>query len=131
MQTPIRQRLTSRGEVRVHCSSPYELHAWENGEHMFTLEIAGQPIAVTDAGEDRAEDFFASDLFRSHLRELQSDGRPLWDGASVLTVRPASEAEIAAFRTAEAHSDPDEDEASEEAEAFSVVYLVEAEDEDW
>ena len=34
---------------------------------MFTLEIAGKPIAVTDAGEERAENFFRSDLFKSHL----------------------------------------------------------------
>ncbi len=91
---------------------------------MFTLEIAGKPTAVTDAGEERAEDFFRSDLFKSHLRELQSEGRPLWDGASLLTLRPASEVEVAAFRRAEA-VDADEDD-----EAFSVIYLVEAEDED-
>jgi|SRR5215210_3213279 len=98
---------------------------------MFTLEIAGKPIAVTDAGEDRAEDFFRSDLFRGHLRELQSEERPLWDGASLLSVRPASEVEVAAFRRAEtSDTDEDDDGALEGAETFSVVYLVEAEDGD-
>ena len=55
----------------------------------------------------------------------------MWDGASLLTVRPASEVEIAAFKRAEA-SDADEDveEPWEEAETFSVVYLVQSEDED-
>ena len=98
---------------------------------MFALEIASKPIAVTDAGEERAEDFFRSDLFKSHLRELQSDGRPLWDGTSLLNVRPASEVEIAAFRRAEAaDADEDEKEASEGAVTFSVVYLAETENED-
>jgi len=55
-------------------------------------------------------------------------GRPLWDGASLLRVQPASEVEIAAFRTAEA-ADADE-EVVDGAEGLSVVYLVEAEDED-
>ena len=94
---------------------------------MFTLEIAGQPVAVTDAGKQRAEDFFTSDLFRGSLRELQSAGEALWDGSSVLNVRPASAVEAAAFRVALADSDED-DEALDGAEAFSVVYLVEVEE---
>jgi hypothetical protein len=98
---------------------------------MFTLEMAGKSIAVTDASEERAEDFFRSDLFKSHLRELQSDGRPLWSGTSLLNVRRASEMEIAAFRKAEAaDADEDDNEASEGAVTFSVVYLVETENED-
>src|SRR5215210_6534806 len=98
---------------------------------MFTLEIAGKPIAVTDAGEERAEDFFRSDLFRGHLRELQSEGRPLWDGASLLNVRPASEVEVVAFKRVEAaDADEDDDETLEGAEVLSVIYLVEAEGED-
>jgi hypothetical protein len=71
---------------------------------------------------------YVSGQRRAGIRGLESKGRPLWDGASLLRVQPASEVEIAAFRTAEA-ADADE-EVVDGAEGLSVVYLVEAEDED-
>ena len=66
---------------------------------MFTLEIAGKPIAVTDASEDDARDVLESETFKQDLMQLESDGAPLWDGFASLSVRQATRAEIAAFET--------------------------------
>ena len=51
---------------------------------------------------------YVSGQRRAGIRGLESKGRPLWDGTSLLRVQPASEVEIAAFRTAEA-ADADEE----------------------
>ena len=80
---------------------------------MFTLECAGKPLAVTDAAEDQARELFLSEEFTADLRELTSDGAPLWDGKAALTVRRATEQEI-----------------EEGEETFNVVYLVEVDEAD-
>ena len=64
---------------------------------MFTLEIAGKPIAVTDASEDDAREVLESETFKADLMQIESGGAPLWDGFATLSVRPATRAEIAAF----------------------------------
>jgi len=66
---------------------------------MFTLEVAGKPIAVTNANEDEACDIFESDAFREDLRTVESDGAPIWDGLSKVRIRPATREEIAAFES--------------------------------
>jgi hypothetical protein len=66
---------------------------------MFTLEVAGKPIAVTSANEDEARDIFESYAFREDLRIVESDGAPIWDGLSKVRIRPATRDEIAAFET--------------------------------
>jgi hypothetical protein len=86
---------------------------------MYTLEIGGTPIAVTDGNEGRAHNLFGSEAFRDDLRGLESDGQPLWDGSSPLTVRPASSREQAAFERA--MSDSDDNGA---AKRVSVLFLV-------
>jgi hypothetical protein len=47
---------------------------------MFTLEIDGRPIAITDAEEAQARDIFESDEFKQDLTAMTSDGTPLWMG---------------------------------------------------
>jgi hypothetical protein len=64
---------------------------------MFTLEIAGRAIAITDADVAHARELFGSEGFRDDLRSLESEGRPLWDGMAPFTIRAASDEEIAAF----------------------------------
>jgi hypothetical protein len=67
------------------------------GSPMFTLEIAGAPVAVTKGNESEAHALFASTAFTDKLRTLESDGRPLWNGADPFRIRAASAAEIRAF----------------------------------
>ena len=64
---------------------------------MFTLEIAGKPIAVTDASEDEARELFESDAFKDDLMQIESEGAPIWDGFATLSVRAATRAEIFEF----------------------------------
>ncbi|MFC7611908.1 hypothetical protein [Teichococcus aestuarii] len=47
---------------------------------MFTLEIAGRPIAVIGADEEEARDIVESEAFQADLRRLLHDATPLWDG---------------------------------------------------
>ncbi len=66
---------------------------------MFTLEIAGKPIAVTDASEDEARELFESDAFKDDLLQVESEGAPIWDGFATLSVRAATRAEIVEFES--------------------------------
>jgi hypothetical protein len=96
---------------------------------MFTLEIGGRPVAMTDAGEERAHELFEGQMFKAHLGQLVSQGHPLWDGIAHLVVRPSLEDEIVRFKRVQAAAD-EEQEDEEELDAFSVVYLVEAEEDE-
>jgi hypothetical protein len=87
---------------------------------MYTLEISGRAIAVTDGNEGRAHNLFGSEVFRNDLRGLESNGEPLWDGSSPLTVRPASSREQAAFERAMS----DSDDRSAVDKRVSVLFLV-------
>jgi hypothetical protein len=64
---------------------------------MFTLEIKGKAIVVTNATQDEAAGLFESEEFKEDLKTLTSEGQPLWDGSAPLTVRPASEDEVDSF----------------------------------
>ncbi len=98
---------------------------------MFTLEIKGTPLVVTNATESEATDLFESEEFKEDLRSLKSDGRPLWDGTSPLVVRPASEEEIESFDTALDDEDfEDQDETDDDDDPIDVVFLVEVDDAD-
>jgi len=89
---------------------------------MFTLEIGGKPIAITDAEEVQARDIFESDEFRQDLTAMTSEGTPLWDGRAPLTVRPASPEEVAIFEAPDADADDFDDEA--EDDGLFVTFLV-------
>ncbi|HEX2554046.1 MAG TPA: hypothetical protein VHL98_10105 [Microvirga sp.] len=93
---------------------------------MFTLEIKGTAIAVTNADQDEASGLFESEEFKEDLKTLTTDGTALWDGRTALTIRPASEDEIDAFDEAMNDEDyEDEDEEDDDEEPIDVVFLVE------
>jgi hypothetical protein len=99
---------------------------------MFTLEIAGRPIAVIDAPLEKAEDSFHEEKFLSRLKTLKTGEGPLWDGHANLVVRPATDDEISALDEADESlhpksdgSDEDEDnEAAGEEDEPLVLLLV-------
>jgi len=98
---------------------------------MFTLEIAGTAIVVTNAAETEARELLDSEDFKEDLKTLTADGRPLWDGSAPLTIRPASEDEVEAFDEAindEAYED--DDPTDDDDDAIDVVFLVEVDETD-
>lgn len=100
---------------------------------MFTLEINGTALVVTNAAETEATGLFESEEFKEDLKTLSSDGRPLWDGKTPLTVRPASADEIEAFDAAltdDEYEDvsTDEDVTDDDDDPIDVVFLVEVDE---
>lgn len=104
---------------------------------MFTLEIGGRPTAIIDAAEDEARAIVDSEAFRSDLRRLQTDGVPLWDGAAPLTVRAATEEEIAEFDemdepaeedSEEGEEDSEEEEDEDDDEAAAIMFFLPLDD---
>jgi hypothetical protein len=93
---------------------------------MFTVEIAGRAIAVTNADEEQARELIESEEFREDLAVIHSNGKPIWDGKAKLALRAATPDEEEEFEDAE---DPDADEDMEEGEA-SVVFLIDIDEED-
>ena len=87
---------------------------------MFTLEIGGRPVAVTDAEEAQARELFESEEFKDDLRTLESDEGPIWDGRAMLTVSAATEEERAEFEEVE----DDDGEAGDEEDGSLIVFLV-------
>ena len=99
---------------------------------MFTLEINGKPVAMTDAAEKEARELFEGEDFKEDLMELESEGHPLWDGSTPITVRPSSDEEIKAFAEAMEEGDDDEeaDSDDEDENLANVLFLVTIDDED-
>ncbi|EIM30138.1 hypothetical protein [Microvirga lotononidis] len=64
---------------------------------MFTLEIDGTAIAITDANGSLAWEIVNSNAFRQDLMAMTSDGTPLWDGRVPMVIRPAPPQETEAF----------------------------------
>lgn len=82
--------------------------AHEDTTTMFTLEISGRAVAVTDATpEAEARELLES--LADEMTELESEGKIVWDGESPLVVRPSTEEEIEAFDDAEMDEDEEED----------------------
>lgn len=67
---------------------------------MYTLEINGRPVAVAGCNEDQARQVFEGERFKSDLRAMASDDRPLWDGSAPFNIRPATDPEAEAYRLA-------------------------------
>jgi hypothetical protein len=88
---------------------------------MFTLEIGGTAVAITDADEAQAWEIIDSDAFRQDLRAMTSDGAPLWDGKAPLVIRPASRQEIEAFGAPGLDLDDADDEADD---GVFVTFLI-------
>jgi hypothetical protein len=87
---------------------------------MFTLEINGKPIAITDAEEAQARGIFQSEEFGQDLMAMTTEGRPLWDGQAPLVIRPGSQQEVEAFDAPQFDVDDDE----EEDGGVFVTFLV-------
>lgn len=96
---------------------------------MFTLEINGTPIAVTDADESEARELFASNGFKQDLREFTTGGKPVWDGSSPFVVRAATEKEVEYFDDA-ALDDDDFDDDEEDGDDVAVAVAGETEEDD-
>ena len=77
---------------------------------MFILEIAGKAVAITNADQDQAHELFMSEDFKDDLKSFSSEGKPLWDGSSLLTIRRATDDEIEAFDEAMEDDDDLDDE---------------------
>jgi hypothetical protein len=100
---------------------------------MFTLEIAGRPVAVLNLPtRGDAEDFLSDEEFREDLTMLQHEGQPLWDGEAELRLREATLDERTEFASAIAVEEPtEEDDAiEEEGEPGFVMFLVDVTDPD-
>ena len=95
---------------------------------MFTVEIAGRAIAVTNADEAQARELIESEEFREDLTIIHSDGKPVWDGKASLDLRPATPDEEEEFEDADDLDDEDEDEADEDEP--SVVFLIDIDEEE-
>ena len=102
---------------------------------MFTLEINGTALVVTNADEEQARELLESEEFKDDLRTLTSDGTPLWDGKAPLNIRPATKDEQESFE--EALSDDDyededgeDDETDDDDEPIDIVFLVEVDEVD-
>ncbi len=66
---------------------------------MYTIEVAGKPIAVANLGtQAEAEEFFHSDWFKEEMLIFETEDRnDLWNGSDPFLVRPAHPEEIAQF----------------------------------
>ncbi|MDB5643907.1 MAG: hypothetical protein JWN07_3224 [Hyphomicrobiales bacterium] len=93
---------------------------------MFTVEIAGRAIAVTNADETQARELIESEEFREDLTVIHSDGKPIWDGKATLDLRPATPDEEEEFEDAD---DLDEEDEADDDEP-SVVFLIDIDDEE-
>jgi hypothetical protein len=91
---------------------------------MFTLEIEGWPVAVLNLPTAAdAEELLGEKEFRKDLTTLEYEGRPLWDGQALLSLREATSDERAEFEGSLA----DEEGASEDDdEGGFVMFLVDA-----
>ncbi|WP_112663700.1 hypothetical protein [Microvirga flavescens] len=95
---------------------------------MFTLEIAGKAIAVTNADEDQAQELFTSEGFKDDLVSFRSENKPLWDGSAALKVRRSLEDEIEAFDDildSDEEFEEEEEEDEDGDDGIDVVFLVE------
>jgi hypothetical protein len=108
---------------------------------MYTLEINGTALVVTNADEPEARALLESEDFKSDLKTLTAEGRPLWDGSAPLNIRKASESEVEAFEEAlndddyedeedEEDEDEEEEEDGQEDEPIDIVFLVEIDEAD-
>jgi hypothetical protein len=93
---------------------------------MFTLEIGGTPIAITDAGEDEAREIFEGETFRHDMQRWVTDGRPVWDGKAPITLRPSTDDETAHFRG----PDPYPPHGTEDDDGPTIMLLIDAYDPD-
>ena len=67
---------------------------------IYTLDIDGKPTVSFEAVNPReGTELLKEGWFLDDLSKLTTNGRPLWDGASTLRVRPASEGEADRYQS--------------------------------
>jgi len=97
----------------------------------FTIEIGGQAIAsFRSENADDAKNFFEAEDFREDLTVLQSQGKPVWDGATMLTLRKATAEEASEVEHAYEFDDDPERTIDDEFVVFLVPISDIAEDRD-
>jgi hypothetical protein len=111
----------AKGRMKAHGPISTTLRPWSSA--MFTLEVHGVAVAVTDASETDAREIFSSDEFLTDLAEFTSDGKKLWDGASELLVRAASGEESDILDDVIAGDFDDEDDIDLE-DGPNIVFLL-------
>jgi hypothetical protein len=85
---------------------------------VFTLEVDGRPTLTFEAQTFReAQQLCKEAWLRTDLGSLNSDGIPLWDGKTFLSVRRASDEEAIVFDQAAKEVGPSED--------MVLAYLIE------
>jgi hypothetical protein len=96
-------------------------------EHaMYTLEIAGKPVALIDADEQQARALVSEEVFKADMQRWKLGDSALWDGRAEFAVRPASPEEAAQFQG----PDPHPPHGAENDEGPTVMFLVDAYDPD-
>lgn len=86
---------------------------------IYTLDIDGKPtLSFEAANPGEGTELLKEGWFLDDLSKLTTNGRPLWDGASTLRVRPASEEEAERYRSFAAEA---EDKDGEILLAFLVT----------
>lgn len=95
---------------------------------LYVIEIGGEPILVfPEQTLALAEEEAATGNVTEALQEFERDGEPVWDGEAPLTVRDASEAEMAQYEAGFAEASED-GEVSEEDRGEFAVFLIETDD---
>jgi len=88
-------------------------HSNQERQDGFVLEVAGVPVLVfsaTSAGA--AERFRKQKWLEEELRPYSSNGRPIWDGKAVLTVRRANPPESAELEIGRKWAEAEDDDTT-------------------
>jgi hypothetical protein len=101
--------------------------AKEKSMDYFTIEIAGKAIASfrSDNAED-ARHFIEAEDFREDLTVLETEGKPVWDGKTPLTLRKATPDEASEVE----HAYEFDDDPSRTIDDEFVVFLIPISDAD-
>ena len=88
-------------------------------EKVYVLEIGGAPILAFAATSHReAQSLLREEWLKSDLRDIRVGGKPVWDGATKLTIRHAGVEEAERYAVGAKAAPDDEDD-------LTLVYLVE------
>ena len=107
--------------VPTHASlDASQTHSSQERQDSFVLEVAGTPLPVFPATSARvAERFRKQKWLEEELRPYSSNGRPVWDGKAILTVRRANPAESAELEIGRKWAEAEDDDT-----AYVFAFLV-------
>jgi hypothetical protein len=87
----------------------------------FTIEIGGSAVACFRSENDEdAQHFFEADDFREDLTVLQTQGKPVWDGVTAITLRKATADEASEVE----HAYEFDDDPARTIDDEFVVFLI-------